>query len=207
MTVASQRIKSDLTEANNKASGWRVVEDEAIMIVQYLLKDPRFVLTTYAVNILPDTAPVTFTSVGGRSVKKVRDRYEFLTQSGKYAESIKARIGAKVKAARDIIYDQSGSEDASGMGDSNMAKESPERDIGRLHRIMAALDYLGGGIKHRCWHRGAGERKKLQRFLMPMLMLMIYRLTPTLCLLQHRHTHDTRPKLLELLQTGLLVQS
>ena len=29
------------------------------------------------------------------------------------------------------------------MGDSNMAKESPERDIGRLHRVMAALDYLG----------------------------------------------------------------
>jgi hypothetical protein len=149
MTVALQRSKPEASEANNKAAGWRPAEDDAIMIVQTLLKDPRFVLTTYAVNKLPENAPATFGSVGGRSAKKVRDRFEYLTFSGKYAESVQGRIAAKIRATQEIIAAAETDAEAEGAGTGTGTDTDGDpvaleaREAGRLQRIMSALDHLG----------------------------------------------------------------
>jgi hypothetical protein len=129
MVASLQRSKAEME--SSKATVWRPAEDDTIMVVQTIFKDPRFLLTAYAVNKLPENiSGVSY--ISGRSVRRIRERFEHLSFSGKYAESIGGRLAPKINAMREAAQGPSTAEGGSA---------APEYEA--LQRIWTALDHLG----------------------------------------------------------------
>jgi hypothetical protein len=124
MTVTNPGHKTEIEIA--KHTQWRQHEDDIICCVQALFPDPTFALTAYAVNKVPENAG-PLSSVSGRSIKRVKDRFEALAGCGRYFDHVRGHLAPRIAAIRESLKTSSGE------------KES-HKD--QLNRVWTALDYV-----------------------------------------------------------------
>ena len=109
-----------------KHTQWRQHEDDIICCVQALFSDPTFALSTYAVNKVPESAG-SLSSVSGRSIKRVKERFETLAGSGKFYDHVRGHLAPRIAAIRETLL---------------MSGSNEELQVDQLNRLWTALDYI-----------------------------------------------------------------
>ena len=109
-----------------KHTQWRQHEDDIICCVQALFSDPTFALSTYAVNKVLESAG-SLSSVSGRSIKRVKERFETLAGSGKFYDHVRGHLAPRIAAIRETLL---------------MSGSNEESQVDQLNRLWTALDYI-----------------------------------------------------------------